>query len=585
MADYDGLTPGQVLADASVADFIKSLGLGIAEAQRALDTNSVEQLDAFITPIDGLGGRTLFEMGLQPAFYHYQHADLSCSLQLSLKVEKEFGLDFGINGNFSDAGTSEDSSERAQSSTESGSSTRTSQREAKIEVSHSSRGALSVAGDNFQLEGNSPRDRIASLANRLRSRGDISRAIPVERCTPLDPPPTTNAPEDKVTTTPNSVTFIGGGFDNGIIRIRENPSAANSPETYQMNGSTSVDVTRSNSVENYAEKVKDAINATAFTAIHVPPGTPTTRILFDVDDDDVKSEYNAAIRNRARFTRATRVPVKLNGYASTTASNAYNRDLSERRVQAVRARLIENGCPPDLITTNSFGEDEWRAQGFPDETEHGPHRVVHMLFDSPDHFIWVDGDVSNPLANVEPNRIGAADSGGNGWIFLYNALGMSDVNGKTATIKGQTFTLSGTAVASHPADSPEAFALNLANAVNANQAARVAASASGNVTHLCNEGDKYELILLTESSSNISMSGSEGITVTQQFSRTRSERQTQERTGNRTVAVGASLDIHYSRKFEMNVTGNSAISARLVSVPAPPQFLETIRDFLAEREG
>ena len=69
----------------------------------------------------------------------------------------------------------------------------------------------------------------------------------------------------------------------------------------------------------------------------------------------------------------------------------------------------------------------------------------------------------------------------------------------------------------------------------------------------------------------------------QRFSRSRTERTTQQRTGNQTVAVGASLDIHYSRKFEMNVTGNSAISARLVSVPAPPQFLETVREFLEER--
>ena len=44
--------------------------------------------------------------------------------------------------------------------------------------------------------------------------------------------------------------------------------------------------------------------------------------------------------------------------------------------------------------------------------------------------------------------------------------------------------------------------------------------------------------------------------MTQQVSRTRSERQTTNRTGNRTVAVGDSLDSHYSRKFKMNVTGN-----------------------------
>ncbi len=38
-----------------------------------------------------------------------------------------------------------------------------------------------------------------------------------------------------------------------------------------------------------------------------------------------------------------------------------------------------------------------------------------------------------------------------------------------------------------------------------------------------------------------------------------------------------------SRQFNMQVTGNSTISARLVSIPAPVEFLEQIRAFQAER--
>ncbi|HMU67197.1 MAG TPA: hypothetical protein PKE57_08630, partial [Cellvibrionaceae bacterium] len=102
MAEYDGLTPGQVLADASVAEFIKSLGIGIAEAQRALDENSVQQIAEFIEPREGLGGKTLLDLGLSPAFYHYQHADITCSMQLSLRVQKDLSLGLNLNGSFSD---------------------------------------------------------------------------------------------------------------------------------------------------------------------------------------------------------------------------------------------------------------------------------------------------------------------------------------------------------------------------------------------------------------------------------------------------------------------------------------------------
>jgi hypothetical protein len=198
----------------------------------------------------------------------------------------------------------------------------------------------------------------------------------------------------------------------------------------------------------------------------------------------------------------------------------------------------------------------------------------------------VDGDAANRLSGVAPDQLNGANTGnGNGWVHLYEAVGLADLNGRTVTIKGQTFTLSGAAAGPHVQDSAEAFALNLATAVNANTATQVDASANGNVTHLCNQGDSYQLILVTESSRTIQLSGTDGVTITTQFSRTSTTSATRQNTGNRTVAVGASVDVRFGRQYEMNVTGNSAISARLVSIPAPPQFLETIKDFLSTNGG
>jgi len=50
---------------------------------------------------------------------------------------------------------------------------------------------------------------------------------------------------------------------------------------------------------------------------------------------------------------------------------------------------------------------------------------------------------------------------------------------------------------------------------------------------------------------------------------------------NVALAVGASVDYRTSRMFEQSVNGNSAITARLVAVPAPVEFLDEIRTFLA----
>lgn len=582
MPDIQDMTPGEVLAEASVADFIKSLGLSIADAQRALDENSVAQMGEFIKPREGLAGKSLLDMGMAPAFYHYQHADITCSMQIQLKVEEDLTVGLNLNGSFNDAQTSNNSNTENTTETESGSTNSTSTRSAEITLTSASSGALTVGGQDFALQGASTRERIANLSDQIRGNQDVTRAIPSGDCSPVVPTPTTTDTTGKVVCKPNSVAFVGGGFENGIIRIRENPAAADSPQTFRLNGSTSLDVTRSTSVDAYAEKVKDAIDATAFFAFHFRPGTPVSKCYFDVDRADIRPDDDALLLKMARLLVSTGLSAKVNGYASRTASDAHNQALSERRSAAVMQRLIQYGVPAGQLATQSFGETEWRNQGIPDETEMQPHRVVHLVIDSPDHFVWVDGDLTNQLDAVTPNQIGTNDTGDNGFIYVYDALGMADLNGKTVTIKGQVFTLSGDIADPGIDDTGAAFATNLAQAVNANSSVGVEATANGNVAHLCNEGDEFSLILVTTSNRNIQLSSSETITIARQFNRTSTTNLTQQGTGNRTVAVGASLDVGYGRKYETSITGNSTISARLVSLPAPPQFLETIKTFLSQ---
>jgi hypothetical protein len=177
----------------------------------------------------------------------------------------------------------------------------------------------------------------------------------------------------------------------------------------------------------------------------------------------------------------------------------------------------------------------------------------------------------------------ADNSSANGFIFLYKPSPLDlEENHKTVTIEGTVFPFRGAAAGTFAASTPEAYALNLATDINANQAAQLQASASANVVTVSRNGDPFKLILVTSSNRNITLSGTSGITVSEQFSRSQTSSLTQQNTGNRAVAFGASLDVRSSRQFEMNVTGNSAISARLVSIPAPPQFLETIREFLKD---
>lgn len=169
MPDVTELTPGQVLADAEIAEFIKAMGLGIAEAQRALDENSVNQIPIFTQAQPGLGGRSLLDLGLSPAFYHFQSADMSVSLNISLRIQKNTGFDLGLNFGLNDAKTTTSANSDTKTETSSGTTSDTQHREARLNVKVTTDGALKVGGTDFQLAGDNPLARIRNLGTQLRS--------------------------------------------------------------------------------------------------------------------------------------------------------------------------------------------------------------------------------------------------------------------------------------------------------------------------------------------------------------------------------------------------------------------------------
>ncbi|MEQ8605218.1 MAG: OmpA family protein [Marivibrio sp.] len=578
--DYDGLRPGEILMDASVAEFVTTLGLGVAEAQRALDVNSVEQLDAFIAPIEGLGGRTLLEMGLQPAFYHFQHADVSCSLQLSLKVGKEFGLDFGIEGSFRDGETSQERRDRAETERASGTRVASRSRSAEVEIKATTVGALSVNGRSFDLAGDDPLGRIHSLAEALREGGSVDTVIPSAERTPVNP--TTDADPEKVVVSPNAVSFVGAGHARGFIRISSRPSAA---VEYVLNDETTLTVPRSASKEAHAVALSEAIDAAeGFESGVLIPGQPPYLLAaaFEHNKAELKADVGRYRNFRmlqilADLLKETGEEVTVCGAADRSGEPSRNDPLSLSRAEAVERYLIDAGVPAGQLSSRGLGEDIWADA---DDGERNPdHRIVFLEFRSGALYVLVRALGAAALENVAPDKLGGA--AGNGWVHLYRPVDLAGLAG-TVTIKGVGFPLEGGAAAGHAANSPEAFAANLAGAVNADGDLGVLASPQGHVVTLMNRGDRFRLQLVTSSTEDVRLSGRSDVTVTEQFSRSRTERETESRSGNRAVAVGASLGVDYRRRFDMDVTGNSAVSARLVSVPAPPEFLETMRTFLSE---
>ena len=82
-------------------------------------------------------------------------------------------------------------------------------------------------------------------------------------------------------------------------------------------------------------------------------------IYFDYDKDSLKVEYNAYLKEMVRVVLDhTDLRIKITGHTDADGSNAYNKDLSERRAKSIQDFFVKCGLPPHKVVTDFKGEDE-----------------------------------------------------------------------------------------------------------------------------------------------------------------------------------------------------------------------------------
>lgn len=102
------------------------------------------------------------------------------------------------------------------------------------------------------------------------------------------------------------------------------------------------------------------------------------KVHFDTDSAVVKEADYAEIQKVADFAKQyMNAAVKVEGHTDSTASNAYNLKLSERRAQAVEKVLEEQfGLAPDRVTAVGYGEERPIASNDTVEGRAANRRVV-----------------------------------------------------------------------------------------------------------------------------------------------------------------------------------------------------------------
>ena len=82
------------------------------------------------------------------------------------------------------------------------------------------------------------------------------------------------------------------------------------------------------------------------------------KILFDVNKAELTPGSKESLLKIADILKKySKTNITVAGYTDSTGSADYNRNLSEKRADAVRFFLSDNGIPPNRITARGFGKD------------------------------------------------------------------------------------------------------------------------------------------------------------------------------------------------------------------------------------
>ncbi len=78
-------------------------------------------------------------------------------------------------------------------------------------------------------------------------------------------------------------------------------------------------------------------------------------LFFDTDKYDIRSESFPELDRLAQLIRRHQLEVTIAGHTDSVGGKEYNQQLSQNRAEAVRAYLVEKGCPAGALNAQGYG--------------------------------------------------------------------------------------------------------------------------------------------------------------------------------------------------------------------------------------
>jgi outer membrane protein OmpA-like peptidoglycan-associated protein len=131
-------------------------------------------------------------------------------------------------------------------------------------------------------------------------------------------------------------------------------------------------------MDRQEEELRQAMAASEAAAIEreedVLIATFKSGVMFDFDSATLKPGGQAEIaRAAAVFNKYSQTMIRVEGHTDTIGSEDYNQILSERRAEAVKNALIQQGVLEQRITSIGYGES------LPISSDHAVNRRVNIV--------------------------------------------------------------------------------------------------------------------------------------------------------------------------------------------------------------